>query len=484
MSVTAACFKWADVLENQFDKSWVDLDTVLGQLEEEEEFNLIHKQSRRAASSLASCFSQLAHKSTTVFQNNAKLEAELVHLREEVAAARAGQERAEKDRQHATALLRTSLEETQKLKNLLSRGQNGHENSPDDIKDNSIKGDSPVSQIVPSRSTSLPGSPCSPPLPTPGSPRISSESTSVTVFGDNTTTSSCDLLPLIEKHSIVKLLLENKKLRAELLELESEMVGARLDNVYLDKELAGRIQQIQLLLASNTPADRKEKMWSQIESEMCLQRSKTIAQMCKTKQEVKCRMREESNRIPIEAVTRLESVEDTETDTKHGKQVMILKNPADDLGMAIIGGYEHNLPIIISEIFPGTAVARSNRINAGDIILTVNGENFSNITHPEAVNFLSSLRGQIIMELQSAETVSEDDPSNLDYRFYKIFDTSITKEGVDHVSVSNYSSRRGSSASHPGRAIIRFDVDSGERLVNGEVEKELPSVHSSPRRQL
>ena len=61
-------------------------------------------------------------------------------------------------------------------------------------------------------------------------------------------------------------------------------IGARLDNVYLDKELAGRIQQIQLLLATNTPADRKEKMWSQIESEMCLQRSKTIAQMCKTKQ--------------------------------------------------------------------------------------------------------------------------------------------------------------------------------------------------------
>jgi len=72
--------------------------------------------------------------------------------------------------------------------------------------------------------------------------------------------------PIMEKHSVVRLLMENKRLRAELLELESEMVGARLDNVYLDKELAGRIQQIQLLLASNTPADRKEKMWSQIES--------------------------------------------------------------------------------------------------------------------------------------------------------------------------------------------------------------------------
>ena len=41
---------------------------------------------------------------------------------------------------------------------------------------------------------------------------------------------------------------------------------------------------LQLLLATKTPVDRKEKMWTQIESEMCLQRSKTIAQMCKTKQ--------------------------------------------------------------------------------------------------------------------------------------------------------------------------------------------------------
>ena len=34
MAVTAACFKWADVLENQFDKSWVDLDLLFNQIDE------------------------------------------------------------------------------------------------------------------------------------------------------------------------------------------------------------------------------------------------------------------------------------------------------------------------------------------------------------------------------------------------------------------------------------------------------------------
>lgn len=70
-----------------------------------QDFAVVHLQSRRAASSLASCFSQFAHKATTVFQNNAKLEAELVHLREEVAAALAASERATRERLHATALL-------------------------------------------------------------------------------------------------------------------------------------------------------------------------------------------------------------------------------------------------------------------------------------------------------------------------------------------------------------------------------------------
>ena len=50
-----------------------------------------------------------------------------------------------------------------------------------------------------------------------------------------------------------------------------------------------------------------------------------------------------------------------EMQERRGKQVMVLKNPADDLGMAILGGKEHNLPIIISEIFPNSAVSRATR---------------------------------------------------------------------------------------------------------------------------
>jgi len=170
---------------------------------------------------------------------------------------------------------------------------------------------------------------------------------------------------------------------------------------------------------------------------------------------------------------------------KKGKQVMILKNPADDLGMAILGGAEHNLPIIISEIFPNSAVARANKVKAGDIILRVNGEDFGHLSHTEAVNFLSSLRGQIIMDLQAAETVSEDDPSNLDYRFYKIFDSSVTKpeQEVERVQVSRSNSSSSILEKHPGKAVMSVDLENGVCLNNSYEKLDIPSVHSSPRKE-
>ena len=48
------------------------------------------------------------------------------------------------------------------------------------------------------------------------------------------------------------------------------------------------------------------------------------------------------------------------------KQVHLHKHDADELGMAILGGLEHGLPIIISEVFPNSAVGRCKKIYAGE----------------------------------------------------------------------------------------------------------------------
>lgn len=112
--------------------------------------------------------------------------------------------------------------------------------------------------------------------------------------------------------------------------------------------------------------------------------------MCRRKQEARLGGAGVEPRPASPASTHSLEQEDT-----GDKQVMILKNPADDLGIAILGGREHGLPVIISEIFPGSAVHRASRVRAGDILARVNGEDFSRLTHQEAVTFLSSLRGQV-----------------------------------------------------------------------------------------
>ena len=328
MALATACFKWMDLLETQFDKSWIELDSLLLPLEEDEDFSFMYNKTRRQTASLASCFSQLSHKASVVFQNNAKLEAELLHLREELASTKFVIEKTNQEKLYLAKSLQDALAKNHKIQ---------HSENGDNVSDNSNGGKSVM--------------------------EIYSSTTKLSSIRDSEVCKS--------------LLTENERLRTEVVELESEMIGARLDNVYLDKELAGRIQQIQLLLASNTPGDVKEKMWTQIESEMCLQRSKTIAQMCRTKQEVKSRLviSEPATKVLSERETEekenghdaahskgeVEGIDEENNQERRGKQVMVLKNPADDLGMAILGGKDHNLPIIISEIFPKSALSRCNR---------------------------------------------------------------------------------------------------------------------------
>ena len=253
MTVTATCFKWVDLLETQFDKSWIDLDSLLLQLEEDEEFAVLYNKSRREASSLASCFSQLSHKATVVFQNNAKLEAELVNLRSELATTQSTIDKLTREKAYLTSALQSSLVKNHQLQfPPEAEAEAGTEAS----------GESDVTVEVENENVQ----------------EVETvEKTLTRNVGENTNLGR-------DLHLCAALASENSRLRSEVIELESEMVGARLDNVYLDKELAGRIQQIQLLLANNTPSEVKEKMWTQIEGEMCLQRSKTIAQMCRTKQ--------------------------------------------------------------------------------------------------------------------------------------------------------------------------------------------------------
>ncbi|KOB78523.1 Golgi-associated PDZ and coiled-coil motif-containing protein [Operophtera brumata] len=72
MATTGVGFRWLDILEKEFDKACVEVDTSLVELEAEEPEVVF--TARQKVATLGSCFSQLTHKALTIFQNSAKME--------------------------------------------------------------------------------------------------------------------------------------------------------------------------------------------------------------------------------------------------------------------------------------------------------------------------------------------------------------------------------------------------------------------------
>jgi len=479
-------FRWVDLLEKEFDKNFVALEEVFKIIAADYEMVDMYDSNRKLLSALGSCFVQVVHKAQTIFQVNAKYEAELVHLREEHSESKATMAKLDSEKKYLVCRLQSALLDNHKLKQKqVSRRSNSSGSSPrtagyeDDIQ-LKLANEMAVIQRVDWDAKKLEGK-CS------------------------------------------RLEIENSRLRLNLVEMESELVGARLDSEYLDKELAGRIQQIQILLASGTSQEHKQKVWGQIESEMHLQRSKTISNMCYSKQKVKDQVHKlnnsgsggkpkessqngtisrsqstASNADVAESLSRKSSV-----NKNCVKQVMLHKNDTEELGMAILGGKEHGLPIMISEVFPDTAIGKCNKVCAGDIILAVNGESFSDFGHEEAVRYLSSLRGTIKFSLENRVDGETDDVCDMGHRYYNFLDVEgAEEEAGDDGGGGTAANRRDVKAMspgglimhrHPGRAMdTRKDsrssaasaVREGSNSDESQNKREdLPEVHSSPNRK-
>ena len=72
MAVAVSMFRWLDLLEKEFDKAFVDLDLLLGEVDPDQ--SEITYDGRQKMTQLSSAFAQLVHKAQTIFQSNAKLE--------------------------------------------------------------------------------------------------------------------------------------------------------------------------------------------------------------------------------------------------------------------------------------------------------------------------------------------------------------------------------------------------------------------------
>ncbi|XP_060800959.1 protein Shroom2 isoform X2 [Amyelois transitella] len=304
MATTGVGFRWLDILEKEFDKACVELDTSLSELETEEPEVVF--TARQKISTLSSCFAQLTHKALTIFQNSAKLEAELVDMRAELVQARVNNAGACEDGE-----------------------------------------DSIVSVNEAGRA----------------------------------------------RAEAAQLARENAALRETVLALHSELFGARLATKYLDKELAGRIQQLQLLGRDMRP-ELRDSLWAQVEAEILLQRHKTLVRVCR------------GPRARPAPAARARS-----------RTVRVRRSPHLGLGISVTGGREHGVPILISELEAGGPAALTRELYVGDAILAINDVDLTQACHKEAVQALQSVKGDCALCVQFIATDDEDRLSEDNYRF-------------------------------------------------------------------
>ncbi|TWW68210.1 Golgi-associated PDZ and coiled-coil motif-containing protein CFTR-associated ligand [Takifugu flavidus] len=128
-------FRWLEVLEKEFDKAFVDVDLLLGEIDPDQVD--ITYEGRQKMTTLSSCFAQLCHKAQTVFQLNHKLEAQLVDQRSELTEVKAEREVMERE-VHDQLLQLHSLQ-------LQLYAKQGQAEDSDTIKDRLVGGMSQIS---------------------------------------------------------------------------------------------------------------------------------------------------------------------------------------------------------------------------------------------------------------------------------------------------------------------------------------------------
>uniref|UniRef100_A0A915NAA6 PDZ domain-containing protein n=1 Tax=Meloidogyne javanica TaxID=6303 RepID=A0A915NAA6_MELJA len=313
--------EWFETLENEFDKAFVDLDVLIGEVEQENQSELIF-ECRRRLTLISGVFAKFAQKVQVICQQNYDFKKDLQNSNNKLIGVLATNSLLEE--QSEQLLLRVHSLSCQ----LYSKTA-PHE-----------------SEII--------------------KKKLDKE---MRMFNTKN-------LPITKSQAEISLLKEeNLKLKSLLNSVHSEIYGARLAAKYLDKELAGRIQQIQLLGRNmrgtylnifeilNRGAQH-DRLWNQLEAEIHLNRHKTVIKAC---------------RIPKPL---LPSILTKGVSERHAAFISIWKK---------MKAWLHS----------GQAAESSGNLFVGDAILSVNGKSLNNLKHSQAVKILNN---EVILKLNQSKT--------------------------------------------------------------------------------
>ncbi|KAL1246211.1 Golgi-associated PDZ and coiled-coil motif-containing protein [Trichinella spiralis] len=339
-------------VEKQFDRAFVDLDLLLGQVDIEQLELTLH--GRRKLTILSAAFARLIHKCQSLFHANQSYQVELNTVKQDLIEAEASKRTMENELRWMT--MQFHVLQCQQL------SKNGTQET-DIIKK---KLDEEIDSLR--REISTPA-------------RLAA--------------------------TVMSLKNENENLRKYISALQNEVYGARLAAKYLDKELAGRIQQIQLM-SHELLGSEHDRLWEQIEAEIHLHRHKTVIRACQGRQNFNALSH---------AASKVNKNETDRTSNRSGKlRTVLLKRNADEgLGLSITGGREHGVPILISDIHENQVADRVGLLKVGDAILSVNGIDLIKAKHAEAVKILSEQKGtlELVLLYLSPDRDSDDEESKL-----------------------------------------------------------------------
>lgn len=417
MTVSSVGFHWLAALEKQFDCAVADLDVLLGGgfLEDVEEvvgaqYDELEVSIRQKLASLSVCWSELCHKSETVFQNHAKLEASLLLAQDQLSEAVAARKAVEAENQQ----LLTQLHSVQ-----LQLHGNTDQASPQ----------SP-SSVSPSQAEHI-------------RKKLDSDlaaSRRSSVYQQKLLNDNCLMLD------------EQRSLRRSVAELQSELVGHRLLIKYMDRELAGRMQQLQML-GRGVDSPQLERIWHQLDAEIRVHRHKLLFTTCRAREK-------------IEASVAEASVHDNGPITL---QVDVKRSGDEPLGISIMGGEVEAVPILVASIKPNGAVGRCGRVRPGDTILSVNEHSLEQVTHQQAVQILSSLQGDVAMKLlrPSENFCLQDNSSGHNaFRFFGIGDDRLESEKTTSVLTNGEHSLESASEPAPTKEASQANLQTPKKRVS------------------
>ncbi|XP_072305835.1 glutamate receptor-interacting protein 2a isoform X6 [Eucyclogobius newberryi] len=106
--------------------------------------------------------------------------------------------------------------------------------------------------------------------------------------------------------------------------------------------------------------------------------------------------------------------------------VELMKREGSSLGLTISGGSDKDGKPRVSNLRPGGLAARSDQLNVGDYIKSVNGINLSKLRHDEIISLLKNIGERVVLEVEYELPPFVQNPSGV---ITRTIDVCLHKEG-------------------------------------------------------